>query len=237
MNSAALPAPELLQQQAAWLAAARSRLLRQAAIARRRRVLDLGAGYGSVTPELARRSGGTAVALDREWEALQQIDTAVTTCADAHRLPFAADSFDLVFCQCVLLWLSDVATAVAEIQRILQPGGVLIALEPDYGGLLEHPPAIVSRDLWLSVLARLGADPFIGRKLPGLLHKAGFQVRVSLLDELTGAEDGRFAFLRTLPLTEDETVQLAKIENTNAQFNQAWQQIAHLPFFLITAEK
>lgn len=235
--SSALPTSELLQQQAHWLAPARARLLRQASIAQRQRILDLGAGYGSVTSELTRRAGGTAVAFDREWAALRQIDTAVTVAGDAHRLPFAADSFDLVFCQCVLLWLSDVVTAVAEIQRVLQPGGVLIALEPDYGGLIEHPPEIVSRDLWLSVLARLGADPFVGRKLPGLLHEAGFQVRVSLLDELMGAEDGRFAFLRTLPLTEVETVQLVKIENANAQLDQEWQQIVHLPFFLMTAVK
>lgn len=234
--NAALPAVELLRQQAEWLAPARSRLLRQIGIAHRQRILDLGAGYGAVTGELVRRGGGSVVALDREWEALRRIDTAVPIQSNALQLPFAHNTFDLVFCQCVLLWLADVDTAVAEVQRVLQPGGVLAAIEPDYGGLMEYPPAIDSRALWLTALERNGAKPFIGRQLPALLEQAGFRIRVRLLDEITVTGNGRYAFLRTLPLTPKEVSQLDEIERTAKQLSH-WQQIAHLPFFLITAEK
>ena len=54
----ALPSKTLLEAQAEWLAPARARLLRRVGIARRRRILDLGAGYGAVTGELVRRGGG-----------------------------------------------------------------------------------------------------------------------------------------------------------------------------------
>ena len=58
--------------------------------------------------------------------------------APAERLPFADGAFDLVFCQFALLWL-DAAAAVGEVRRVLSPGGVLAAIEPDYGGMIEHP--------------------------------------------------------------------------------------------------
>lgn len=239
----ALPEAELLQQQAAWLAAARGRLLRGAGIAHRRRILDLGAGYGAVTGELLRRGGGMVVALDREVAALGQIAEGHCVGGDAVRLPFANESFDLVFCQCVLMWVGDVATArsgiglaVAEIHRILQPGGVLIAIEPDYGGMIEYPPDIVTRDLWLAALKRVAAEPFMGRMLPGLLAKQGFQLQTRLLDEMAMASPTRLEFLRTLPLTDEETAVLSHIQLAAATLPLE-TQVAHLPFVLMTAQK
>lgn len=232
MNPPSLPSADLLQLQAEWLAPARARLLRGAGIAHRRCILDLGAGYGAVTGELCRRGGGRVIALDRETTAVTQISPAPGVCGDALALPFADETFDLVFCQCVLLWVSDAATAVAEIHRVLQSGGVLIALEPDYGGLIEYPPEIATRDLWLKALRRTGAEPHIGRMLPGLLAQTGFRIQTRLLDELTPASPHRFEFLRTLPLTEEETAVLQ-----HAQQLASPGQIAHLPFMLVTAVK
>lgn len=238
LGRAALPPMSLLQAQADWLAPARSRLLRRVGVAHRRRVLDLGAGYGLLTGELERRSGGLAVALDPVWAALQQRPTAVpAVVGQAQTLPFAAQSFDLLFCQAVWLWLADLETAVAEAYRVLQPGGVLLAIEPDYGGLIEYPPAVATRELWLAVLSRLGARPFAGRQLPHLLAGRGFAVQLHLLDEILPPSPLRLQFLHTLPLTAVEKAQLQQIETAVGQQNGPWQQMAHLPYFLITATK
>ncbi len=236
MNSPSLPAPTLLTEQAAWLAAARGRLLRRVGVARRRRILDLGAGYGAVTGELVRRGGGWVTALDRELTAVSQTP-ALNVNGDARQLPFKNAAFDLVFCQCVLLWVGDVATAVAEIRRVLEPGGVLIALEPDYAGLIEQPPEIATRDLWLAALARAGAEPEIGRRLPGILAAHGFDVRVDLLETTARPSLTRLEFLQTLPLTADEQARLARAEAAAQALTGDWAQIAHLPFFLVTAER
>ncbi len=236
VNTSALPDKNLLEEQAAWLAPARGRLLRRVGVARRRRILDLGAGYGAVTGELLRRGGGWVAALDREFTAVSHTP-ALNVNGDAAHLPFAANTFDLVFGQCVLLWVGDGATAVAEIQRVLEPGGVLIALEPDYAGMIEQPPDIATRDLWLAALARAGAEPEIGRKLPGILAAQGFTVRVDLLEEVKRPSSTRFDFLRQLPLTPAEQTQLARAENAARQLSDDWAQIAHLPFFLISASK
>ena len=202
-----LPPPELARRQAAWLAPARQWLLQQANLPVRRRVLDLGCGFGSVTPELAANAGGPVVALDLNWRALNHSPTpfrdADPTCADAGRLPFAAHSFDLVLCQLALMWMPLEAT-LAEVRRTLMPGGVLIALEPDYGGMMEHPVTVALEPVWTAALRRAGADPGVGRKLPGALARLGFDVQVELFNQLSRPVAERFDLLKGLPLTPPE---------------------------------
>lgn len=229
--------PELLRRQAAWLAPARARLLRRVHIARRRQVLDLACGSGAVHGELVRRAGGRVVAVDCSRRALAAdealFEGAERVCADANRLPFADGRFDLVFCQFALMWL-DVPSVAGEIFRVLQPGGVLVAMEPDYGGMIEHPAKIATQAIWLAALGRAGADPLVGRKLPRLLGSAGFTVRVDLLDRLSPPSSVRFDLLRELPLTEDERESLQRIQAAEATCPNP---VVHLPMFLVTAVK
>jgi SAM-dependent methyltransferase len=205
-------------------------------------VLDLGAGRGVVTGELVRRAGGPVVALDRRARALTEARTeAARVGGDVRRLPFAGGSFDLVFSQLTLLWITPLQRALDEIHRVLSPGGVLIALEPDYGGMIEHPPEIATRDLWLAALRRADADPFVGRTLPRLLSDQGFAVRVDLFNRLTEPDSARFDLLRGLPLTSEERADLARIEAVSESRRPpdapGWAEVVHLPFFLITAKK
>lgn len=214
-------------------------MLRRARIAGRRRVLDLACGHAAVTGELVRRSGGTVVALDRNLRALsaagEPFAGAARICGDAARLPFADGSFDLVFCQLALMWL-EASVVTGEIRRVLLPGGLLVAIEPDYGGMIEYPPQLAARDLWLAALARAGADPQIGRKLPGLAAAAGLEVRVGLLERLDCPLPARFDLLRGLPLTEAEKETLRRIETADAACADG-DRVVHLPMFLITARK
>ncbi len=231
-----LPSAALLAEQAAWLAPARSRLLRRVAVARRRRVLEVGAGGGAVTPELVRRAGGPVVALDRRPAALPPTG-AERVGGDVRRLPFAAGSFDLVFCQLTLLWVQPPEEAVAEMVRVLAPQGALVVLEPDYGGMVEYPPEVETRPLWVAGLRRAGADPYVARRLPALLAAQGLRVEVRLFAQLSPPHPARFALLRGLPLTAAERARLAGVEAEAARLTTPWAQVAHLPFFLITAFK
>ena len=65
-----------------------------------------------------------------------------TEAADAERLPFEDESFDLVFGHAVLHHLPDLPVALAEFRRVLRPGGALAFCgEPSrYGDLLAAVP-------------------------------------------------------------------------------------------------
>ncbi len=232
------PTADILDQQAKWLVPARARLLRRAGIARRHSVLDLGCGCGSVTEDLTRRCGGRVVAVDCRKNSMIERSSrfagAAAICANAKQLPFRNGSFDLVFSQFALLWM-NVSAAVGEIRRVLVPGGVLVALEPDYGGMIEHPPEIATRDVWLAALARAGADPYVGRKLPSFLAGAGLTVNVELLDRLPAPSPLRFDLLAGLPLSEPEDAVLRRVRQADVGLSDS-TRVVHLPMFLILAE-
>lgn len=239
MNQPDLPSVELLDLQAQWLQGARSRLFRRISLANRRKVLDLGSGRGQVTNELVRRTRGIVAAVDHNTGSLHESNYAfdsLRVAGGADRLPFTIDSFDLVYCQNALLWMSPLTDVIREIYRVLEPEGLLAAVEPDFGGLIEHPADIGTRDIWLTALARAGAEPLIGRKLPSLLEKIGFQIQVLLLDRLEPGNEERLQFLLELPLTSEEKRQLNTIQS-RIKDRPGWNQLAHLPYFLIIARK
>jgi ubiquinone/menaquinone biosynthesis C-methylase UbiE len=98
------------------------------------RVLELAAGTGVVTRELASQlpESTTIVATDLnpamlEEAARQPIARAVTwRQADACSLDFASDSFDAVVCQFGAMFFPDRVQAFAESRRVLAPGGTLL---------------------------------------------------------------------------------------------------------------
>lgn len=245
MGSSVPAGSALLAKQGEWLVGFRSRLLRRAGVAHRRWLLDLGCGPGLMLPELQRRSGGRVVGVDRDWHVLRPLAAlarpeatfprSLPICADACRLPFAEGSFDLVFCQWVLLWM-PLPAVLEEIRRVLGPRGVLVALEPDYGGMIEYPPAVASADLWRVGLKRAGADPEVGRKLPTLLTQLGFEVEVMLLDRLVGPDPARWEMLAELPLTPAESARLQEAREAESQVPKLSLAV-HLPIFGIYAQR
>jgi SAM-dependent methyltransferase len=97
------------------------------------RILDLGCQTGIIACVLRDRLGGAAkiVGLDANPAAIEkarslapQIDWRV---GDITALPFAADSFDLVFCEDVLRLMPRTKGALREVRRVLSPGGRLLA--------------------------------------------------------------------------------------------------------------
>ena len=109
------------------------------------RVLDLGAGFGRHAYATARR-GATVVAADLAADAMVETrDTFAamylsgeipastsTTCvrADGLRLPFADRSFDRIIASEVLEHVPDDLAVMAELLRVLRPGGRLAATVP-----------------------------------------------------------------------------------------------------------
>jgi ubiquinone/menaquinone biosynthesis C-methylase UbiE len=126
------------------------------------RSLEIGAGTGYFSLNLLRAgligeatcsdiSPGMLDALAANARALEL--RVRTEPADAERLPFADESFDLVLGHAVLHHIPDLARAFAEFERVLAPGGtVLFAGEPSrYGDRLARVPkrlATAAAPLW-----------------------------------------------------------------------------------------
>lgn len=152
-------------------------------------VLDAGAGFGRHAFELARR-GANVVALD--YSADEVVGTRGTfggmvaageiaeeryvgaLRGDATRLPFADASFDRVITSEVLEHIQDDVAAIAELARVLRPGGTFAATVPAW--LPEtinwklsdeyHAPAAVGGHVRIYTLTELAAK----------LRAAGLQV-------------------------------------------------------------
>lgn len=110
-------------------------------------VLELGPGPGYFTPEAARIVGpqGRVVCVDLQPGMLallqkrlreRHVANAALVAADATRLPLADSSVDAAFLSTVLGEVPDRPAALAELRRVLKPGGALSFLEtltdPDY---------------------------------------------------------------------------------------------------------
>jgi ubiquinone/menaquinone biosynthesis C-methylase UbiE len=111
------------------------------------RVLELGPGPGMFTLEAARRAGpeGRLIAVDIQPEMIGQVEARVreagltnveTHVASAYDTPLENDGVDRAFLVTVLPEIPDQARALAELRRVLRPGGVLSITEefydPDY---------------------------------------------------------------------------------------------------------
>ena len=84
------------------------------------RILDLGAGTGAANDVFGDRD---VVALDPSPEMLALNDAPQRVVAVGERLPFADGSFDAVFSAYVFRNLDSVDETLAEVHRILRPGG------------------------------------------------------------------------------------------------------------------
>jgi SAM-dependent methyltransferase len=114
-------------------------LVRVAGIDAGQRALDVGAGAGALTRVLVDRLGAENVTALEPSETFVAALEARLPGVDVRRgaaeeLPFADDEFDAAFAQLVVNFLADPERGVAEIRRVVRPGGVVAACVWDYPG-------------------------------------------------------------------------------------------------------
>ena len=97
-------------------------------------ILDAGTGTGYAVPSLyARYKKAQIVTLDLSENMLRKADqqgsflrSPHAVCADIEKLPFADNSFDLVFSSLSMQWCNDLNAAFVEAKRVLKPGGLYV---------------------------------------------------------------------------------------------------------------
>jgi SAM-dependent methyltransferase len=131
------------------------------------RVLDVACGTGALAREAARR-GAKVVGLDRNAGMLA-VARSVAPTVDwregmAEKIPFDDGHFDVVACQFGLMFFEDRVKALAEMMRVLKPGGRLVLAVWDS---LEHTSGYAAM---VDLLQRLfGAEIAAGLRAPFVL--------------------------------------------------------------------
>jgi ubiquinone/menaquinone biosynthesis C-methylase UbiE len=139
--------------------------------------LDVGSGPGNVTASLARSAGtgGLALGVDISEPMLARAVRAESgpqvgfLRADAQRLPLRDNTVDAVVSLAVLQLIPDPAAALAEMARVLRPGGRLAIMAPTAG---------YTARFWQK-LPNVGAHVFDDDEIGDILEDNGFaSVRV-----------------------------------------------------------
>ena len=118
------------------------------------RVLEIGVGTGALALPLAER-GVPLVGLDLSVPMMRKLvekaggrEPFPLLQGDATRLPFADDALGGAYCRWVLHLIPEWREAVAELCRVVGPGGVIVTEPGGFGGAW--------RDLWLRFVDILG---------------------------------------------------------------------------------
>ena len=160
------------------------------------RVLDVGAGQGQLSRAMARAAGKTVVAVERHPD--QRAEAARLAreageealldlrAGDAAALPLGPGeqgTFDVAHTRFLLEHVTDPAAVVRGMVAAVRPGGRVVLADDDHALLRLHPEPPGFAPVWDAFVRsydRLGLDPFVGRRLTGLLAQAGATpVRIS----------------------------------------------------------
>ncbi|MGX5173108.1 malonyl-ACP O-methyltransferase BioC [Aliikangiella sp. IMCC44653] len=164
-------------------------------------ILDVGCGTGYCTRKLRKlfkraKVNGVDIApgmieqANHQQPLLNKINYQV---ADAESLPFADNSFELVFSSLTVQWSNDLNIMMAELHRVLKPGGLLIfsTLGPDT--LLEL------RQSWQQVDDNVHVNEFLDMHIVGdIVFNASFENTVMDRDVITLTYQTMLGLMRDL---------------------------------------
>ncbi len=105
-------------------------------VIRGKQTLEIGLGQGAEAEQLIRRGArysgldltSTSIARVRRRLELRELPFDTLQQGSALEIPWADDSFDLVFSHGVLHHIPEIRTAQREIHRVLRPGGELVVM-------------------------------------------------------------------------------------------------------------
>jgi 2-polyprenyl-6-hydroxyphenyl methylase/3-demethylubiquinone-9 3-methyltransferase len=169
------------------------------------RILDVGCGKGRFAARLAER-GARVVGVDISEAMLTAAEGLTRVRAASRRLPFADASFDCAMAVEVLEHLPSVEATLAELRRVVRPGGVIAIVDKNAGSLNADRP-------WLPNVALKWLDEYRGRWMyprGGLVHERWFwpsrlrrQLQRSFVDvrvaHVLSPSESRWVLFRAVP--------------------------------------
>ncbi len=223
-------------------------LLEPAGIEEGQAVLDVGSGPGFFALALADMVGeagrvdgvdiNARFVGDANKRAREQDNVAFHLVTD-HRLPFPDGSYDRVICKNVLEYVPDLDATLNEVHRVLKSGGRLHVIDSDWGFVVVEPWGKTTVDKFFEAASAAFREPYIGRKVPGLMAVAGFsniEVRLSTFVDRAGTGLNVLAnmasYIKTLATLPDQEV--AALLDQARDGIAAGSYLFCLPQFLVT---
>jgi len=152
-------------------------------------VADFGCGSGTMTRTLASLVGssGSVTGVDlhvaqleqaRQLCAAEKLANVKFVEADAARTGLPQNGFDLVYSRFLLLHLTDPASCLREMYRILKPGGILVIEDGDLASACSIPPTALDdfADLFSRLAPIRGVDYSLSNRLGHMVADAGFSI-------------------------------------------------------------
>jgi len=154
-------------------------------------VLDVGAGPGFATLDLAQlvTPSGRVIAIDESERFIRHLDERArvlgvrhveTRVQDVHALDVPAASIDIAYARWVLCFTPQPKDVVARVAAALKPGGVFVVQDYINWAALSVSP---QSDAFLRVMPSVGkswrdhgGDPEVGGKLPAMMAACGLRV-------------------------------------------------------------
>ena len=166
--------------QATWTRDLRTYLFEKAGLANARHILEVGCGTGAILHELVTPASifGLDINLSSLAECKINAPKAELVQGNALSLPYSSQTFEIVYCHFLLLWVRDPVQALLEMKRVTKSDGHIIAFaEPDYSQRIDKPDELIPLGEWQTEsLKRQGADPSFGARLANSFFEAGIKV-------------------------------------------------------------
>lgn len=175
-------------------------------------VLDVGAGPGFATADLAEivGPGGRVVALERSARFLRALEVRARALGlanvEAREVDVVADEFpitgaDAAWCRWVLSFVTDPPRVIGRIRAALRTGATAVFHEYlDYGAWRVSPPVPEQERFAARVMQSWrdgGGEPDVGRHLPAWLVASGFELLQTRLQvELLAPGDPLWRWIR-----------------------------------------
>ena len=163
----------------------------------RRRVVDIGSGWGAVSARLG--AWGEVLAVEPSDVARREASRRGVNAVEgrAERLPLPDDSMDIAIASDVIEHVEDDRGAVREMARVLRPGGTALITVPAYPWLMgAHDRALghhrrYTRDSLLAVIGEAGLRPVRTTHFNALLFPLALPVRLLGRRRAAGADAPR----------------------------------------------
>ena len=194
------------------------------------RLLDFGCGSGDISVGLARAVAPgemhgvdpqeAQIELARARAVSSGADNAIFHVGDVTALPFPDDFFDVAHCHTVLMYVPDTRAALAEVKRVLKPGGLIACREMICESSFVHPDMGIMKTGWNALEDLLSFDdghPQMGKELKTHILEAGFtNIRVSASFD-THSAPAEVALIHSLArrwFSSPEMLEAASVYNT-----------------------